>query len=235
MYTAQLKFVYVGLKTSYLCLQTRYNRTSLNLTLSRFLQYPDFSSLVFDHTQHPPIAHPSGDVWLFGYGSLMWKPEFDYLESAPARLYGFHRKLCLWSVEYRGDVSQPGLVMGLDRGGSCAGMAFKLCESRVGVIMPPLNRREMITGAYESVIKKLYLQDGRCVNAVTLIARQGHPQYVQPPLSTAQTAEIVSKARGKMGPNVDYVFNTLSHLRELGIHDRRLEALAALLEGGSNQ
>ncbi|MFT5260755.1 MAG: cation transport protein ChaC [Saprospiraceae bacterium] len=188
--------------------------------------YPDFSGLVFDHTQHPSIEVPEGDVWFFGYGSLMWRPEFDYLDSVSARLYGYHRALCLWSIEYRGDVTQPGLVLGLDRGGSCLGRAFKICATQIDEILPQLNRREMITGAYQSIIKPIYLASGEKVQAVSLVARHGHTQYVTPPLTDAQTAEVLQKAKGKMGPNIDYVLNTVSHLRELGIKDVTLERVA---------
>lgn len=191
--------------------------------------YPDFSSLVFDHTQHPSIEVPEGDVWLFGYGSLMWRPEFDYLESVSARLYGYHRAYCLWSIEYRGDVTQPGLVLGLDTGGSCAGRAFKICATQVDKIVPVLNQREMITGAYRSIIKPIYLANGERVEAVSLVARHGHPQYVTPPLTEDQTINIVLKAEGKMGTNIDYVRNTLFHLRTLGIGDARMERLAKKL------
>ncbi len=193
------------------------------------MNYPDFSSLIFDHTQHPSIEVPDGDVWFFGYGSLMWRPEFDYLESVSARLFGYHRALCLWSIEYRGDIDQPGLVLGLDNGGSCLGRAFRICETQIDSILPLLNKREMITGAYQSIIKPIYLASGEKVTAVSLIARHGHPQYVTPPLSDKRTAYIVRKAKGKMGANIDYVQNTICHLRELGIQDVTLERIAKKL------
>ncbi len=173
-------------------------------------------------------------MWLFGYGSLMWRPEFDYLESVSARLYGYHRAFCLWSIEYRGDVTQPGLVLGLDTGGSCAGRAFKICASKIEQIIPLLNRREMITGAYRSITKPLYLDNGNCVKGVSLVARHGHPQYVTPPLTADQTVEIVLKANGKMGPNIDYVRNTITHLRDLGIRDAGMERLATILPTEDN-
>ena len=192
---------------------------------------PDFSSLVFDHSRHEGIIHPEGDFWIFAYGSLMWNPEFEYLRSETARLQGYHRCLCLWSVEYRGTPEHPGLVMGLDRGGSCVGRAFLVSEHNAEKTISMLNRREMITGAYESAMMPLQLGSDEVVEGVCLFARRDHPQYA-PRLDMNIIVERVRKAHGRRGSNREYVLNTVEHLRELGMVDKGLDRVARLLEQG---
>lgn len=190
---------------------------------------PDFSALVFDASQHQGIDYPQGDFWVFAYGSLMWNPEFDYLRSETAQLDRYHRCLCLWSVEYRGTLEQPGLVMGLDVGGSCMGRAFLISEKNAPSIIAQLNQREMITGAYESALKPLQLGSGERVDGICLIARQEHPQYT-PHLAQQTILDLVTRAHGKRGSNREYVLNTVYHLREMGIVDFALDDIANLLE-----
>lgn len=189
------------------------------------IEMPDFSALVFDASQHERILQPDGDFWFFAYGSLMWNPEFTYLRSETARLHGFHRCLCLWSVEYRGSVAQPGLVMGLDRGGSCTGQAYLISQSAAPAIIDKLNEREMITGAYQSKLKPLKLQSGEKVNGVCLIARRDHPQYA-PNLDRHTIIDIVRKAKGKRGSNRTYVLNTARKMQQMGMLDRGLEEVS---------
>ncbi len=185
---------------------------------------PDFNNLVFDASQHEGIHYPRGDFWLFAYGSLMWNPEFEFQRSECARLFGYHRRLCLWSVEHRGTLEQPGLVMGLDRGGSCRGRAFLISESSASEIISKLNEREMITGAYRSQMKSLMLRSGEQVEAVCLIARRDHPQYAEK-LDKQTTAALVGRAHGKRGSNREYVLNTAQLLKEMGMTDRALEGI----------
>ena len=192
--------------------------------MKNFIAPPDLSNLIFDVSQHEGITHPAGDFWLFAYGSLMWNPEFDYLRSETARLYGYHRCLCLWSVEYRGTLEKPGLVMGLDQGGSCLGRAYLIGEKSATNIMHKLNEREMITGAYYSKVKSLRLSTGEQVNAVCLIARRDHPQYATG-LDQQTKIKLVQQAHGKRGSNLEYVVNTVSHLKEMGIADRSLAGM----------
>ncbi len=189
---------------------------------------PDLSGLVLDATQHESILQPQGDFWLFAYGSLMWNPEFHYLRAETARLYGYHRRLCLWSVEHRGTLESPGLVMGLDRGGSCQGQAFLIAETDATEIIERLNHREMITGAYHSALKTLRLSSGEQVQGVCLIARRDHPQYAAG-LDQAHTIECVRQAHGGRGSNREYVLNTAHRLQQMGMHDAQLEAIAAAL------
>lgn len=190
---------------------------------------PDFSSLVFDASQHEGIAYPQGDFWVFGYGSLMWNPEFDYLRSETACLNDFHRCLCLWSVEYRGTPEQPGLVMGLDSGGSCMGRAFLISENNAPEIIAQLNEREMITGAYRSSMESIHLSTGEQVDGVCLVVRHDHPQYA-PRLDQKVIVDMVKNAHGQRGSNREYVLNTVSHLREMGMVDDALDHIGRLLE-----
>ncbi len=188
----------------------------------------DLDQLIFDASQHEPILQPKGDFWFFAYGSLMWNPEFDCLRSESAKLYGYQRRLCLWSVAYRGTIDHPGLVMGLDHGGSCVGRALLISENSANKIIEKLNHREMVTGAYQSLLKTVHLQSGERVSAVCLMARRDHPQYISG-LDVATTAEIVQHAAGPRGTNRDYVLNTVQHLREMGIVAGALEAVAKQL------
>ena len=190
---------------------------------------PDLSHLVFDSSQHESIVPPKGDFWLFAYGSLMWNPEFEYLRSESARLFGYHRCLCLWSVEYRGTIDHPGLVMGLDRGGSCLGRVFLISERFAEQAIDKLNRREMITGAYRPSLKTLTIANGERIEAVCLLARHDHAQYAGQ-LTPRTISQIVKYARGARGSNADYVLNTAHHLRKMGMVGRSLDEIVALLK-----
>lgn len=193
------------------------------------LELPDLSELVFDASQHEGIVYPNGDFWVFAYGSLMWNPEFHYLRSETACLEGYHRCLCLWSVEYRGTPERPGLVMGLDHGGACVGRAFLISADKAPSIIDQLNQREMLTGAYQSAMQPLRLATGEQVEGVCLIVRHDHPQYA-PHLELNTVVELVRHAHGSRGSNLEYVLNTVQHLRELGLTDAQLNRLAERLE-----
>ncbi|MGH6761394.1 MAG: gamma-glutamylcyclotransferase [Phyllobacterium sp.] len=166
-----------------------------------------------------------GDFWVFGYGSLMWNPGFAHVETIPARLAGYRRALCIHSHVYRGTPQSPGLVLGLDRGGSCLGMAFRVPGALEGEVMDYLRARELVTGVYLERRVGLRLGDGRQVGALTYVCDRHHEQYAGP-LTVAAAAEIVAGASGRSGPNRDYVFNTLDHLSNMGIRDHWLESVA---------
>ena len=142
---------------------------------------PDLSNLVFDASQHEGIDYPEGDFWVFAYGSLMWNPEFEYLRSEIACLQGYHRCLCLWSVEYRGTPERPGLVMGLDHGGSCMGRAFLISGDKAAPIIDQLNQREMLTGAYQSAMQPLLLATDEQVEGHLFYRAQGSPAVCTSP------------------------------------------------------
>lgn len=171
-----------------------------------------------------------GDFWVFGYGSLMWRPGFGHVETQRARLHGFHRALCVRSFVHRGTPDRPGLVLGLDRGGSCIGLAFRVPGELGGEVMDYLRARELVTSVYIERRLPLMLGDGRRVEAVTYVVDRRHRQYAGA-LHAGEAAEAVRGAVGQSGPNEEYVLNTVRHLEALGIRDHWLEAVAARLQG----
>lgn len=167
-------------------------------------------------------------LWVFGYGSLMWRPGFPPAESRIARLYGYHRGLCIWSWVYRGTERDPGLVLGLASGGSCLGVAHRVQTEHREEAAAYLYNREMVTAVYLPVVKDIRLDDGRTVPALTFVADPRHQQYAGD-LSAEEAAAIVRRARGHSGANVDYVSSTCACLDELGIPCPRLHRINALL------
>ncbi|MEN3148793.1 gamma-glutamylcyclotransferase [Neorhizobium sp. IRAMC:178] len=180
------------------------------------------------------MARDMDEFWVFGYGSLMWNPGFAFEERLPARAFGFRRSLCVWSYVHRGTPDRPGLVLGLDRGGSCRGVAFRVSEANRADVLDYLRRRELVTNVYLERVLPVALGDGRQVRAVGYIVDRGHVQYAGA-LEIAQAAEIVRVSVGQSGPNDAYVFNTLAHLKEMGIRDHWLEGVGAVVAGADAQ
>lgn len=168
------------------------------------------------------------EFWVFGYGSLMWRPGFTFEEQVRARLDGLHRALCVYSWVHRGRRDRPGLVLGLDEGGSCEGLAFRIAEAQAEDTLAYLRAREQVTGVYLERHRDVDLHDGRRVNALTYIVDRNHPQYAGA-LEIDEQLRIVAQARGQSGPNPDYILNTADHLRGLDIDDDILERLARAL------
>lgn len=168
------------------------------------------------------------DLWIFAYGSLMWRPGFEVAEQAPASVEGYHRALCIESHRHRGTPERPGLVLGLDEGGSCDGVAFKVEARLASDVLAYLRDRELVTGVYRETMLPARLADGRNVTAVAYVADRDHPQYVGL-LSPEETLERVAKSVGAAGPNPDYVVNTARELDRLGVVDPALSWLAAAL------
>jgi cation transport protein ChaC len=169
-----------------------------------------------------------GDFWVFGYGSLIWRPGFAHVETQRARLYGFRRSLCVRSFVHRGTPERPGLVLGLDRGGSCVGLAFRVPGELRGEVLAYLRERELPTSVYLERTFPVRLADGGIAQAVTYIVDRTHEQYAGD-LDEEYAASIVSGSVGRSGPNEDYVLNTLRHLEALGIRDHWLEAVGKRL------
>jgi cation transport protein ChaC len=173
------------------------------------------------------MEKPEGDFWVFGYGSLMWHPNFLHAETRPALLRGYHRALCIYSVEYRGTVETPGLVFGLDRGGSCRGLAFRVLKKNAEEVMDYLFEREMVTNVYRprwgniSTTTDTGLQN---VKSLLFVADPSHQQYTGK-LSDDDIVRTVLQGHGKAGPCIDYLTNTFDHLQELGIHDHALSRI----------
>ena len=171
-----------------------------------------------------------GELWVFGYGSLMWRPGFPFEAQVPGLLSGAHRALCVYSVLHRGTRDEPGLVLGLDQGGACQGVAFRVSPGAEDDTVAYLREREQVTDVYVEAYRNVTLQDGsdRTVTALTYLADRDHPQYAGP-LSLDEQLRIVRKCSGQAGANIEYVLNTVQHLEELGVHDDMLADLAALL------
>ncbi len=168
------------------------------------------------------------DLWIFGYGSLIWRPEFDFLESRKARIHGYHRDLCLWSRVNRGTPQQPGLVFGLDRGGSCEGKVFRIAGSRVPDIMQALWLREMPSAAY--IPRWLSCRtSGGTVPGLVFTMDRSDDGYA-PHLPTEQIVTVVRQGHGRYGPCVDYVLQTAHALEAVGITDRKLRLIARALQ-----
>ena len=164
---------------------------------------------------------PRGDLWVFGYGSLMWSPHFRYTELSPAMLHGYHRALCILSRRYRGTSDKPGLVMGLCAGGSCWGMAFRVAAARVRPTLEILWLREMPRKVYEPRLVSVRVKRGKLVMALAFIADPDHPSVVRE-LDLHSRAQLVAQGFGERGSCTDYVRRTLEHMYELGVTDPHL-------------
>lgn len=177
-------------------------------------------------TDYVPVAEGE-PLWVFGYGSLMWNPGFPYETSEPALLQGYHRRFCVYSFHYRGTPEQPGLVLGLDRGGSCRGIAFRVAPADVRKTLAYLWDREMISYVYRPAWLPIRLAAGR-VQACTFVADRAHEQYCRLTGLEAM-AGVICKGHGRNGPNCEYLFNTVRHLDELGIRETPLHRLADMV------
>jgi cation transport protein ChaC len=185
-----------------------------------------------DTAQQPPFARcpelPPGDLWVFAYGSLMWNPGFDYIQSAPALLRGYHRAFCVHSVTYRGTPEQPGLVLGLNRGGACRGIGFLIAEARVNEVLATLWTREMSRLVYRPRLLPIEI-DARRVEALTFVADPTHESYAGR-LELDRVAETIASCCGARGPNIEYLANTLRHLEALGIEEKKLREIWLAVE-----
>jgi glutathione-specific gamma-glutamylcyclotransferase len=166
-------------------------------------------------------------VWIFAYGSLMWRPGFAYAEAAPARLHGYHRSLCIYSIVHRGTPEQPGLVLGLDRGGSCRGWAFRVSAEHEAEILGYLDGRELVTDVYRRKRVPVTIGDGRVV-AWSYVVRREHPQYAGQ-LAPGRLLDLVQRGVGRSGRCRDYLVSTVGHLEAMGIVDGPLHMLAKAL------
>jgi cation transport protein ChaC len=171
----------------------------------------------------------AGAFWVFAYGSLMWDPCFTAERVLPARLGGYHRALCILSVRNRGTPERPGLVLGLDRGGSCVGLAMRVGERDAAASLAALAARELSTNAYRPRTLPVRLAAGDTVAALAFVARPEHPQYVRG-LSVAEQARLVRQGRGSYGSSLDYLREVCRGLAARGIRDGPLFSVLALAE-----
>ncbi|HZS82821.1 MAG TPA: gamma-glutamylcyclotransferase [Stellaceae bacterium] len=166
------------------------------------------------------------DIWIFGYGSLMWNPGFRHCAAEPALLHGWHRSFCVYSRRYRGTPERPGLVLGLDRGGSCKGMAFRIAVADLEEALGQLWQREMVGGVYDMRELTLRLAGGGTVSAHAFTVRRSHPGYAGR-LSLDETARLILQGIGGRGHCREYLENTVRHLERLGLVDGPLHRLEA--------
>lgn len=174
------------------------------------------------------------DIWIFAYGSLIWDPGFAWQERVPARLWGYHRSMCIYSHVWRGSKARPGLVLGLDKGGSCRGVALRVAGAAAAEVVDYLDARERVTEVYLSRTVPITLKGaapGTRVPALTYIADRTHHQYAGK-LPATEAARLIRDGRGRGGHNVDYLETTVSHLAELGIPDAPLSGLERLVRLG---
>lgn len=169
----------------------------------------------------------SGDLWVFAYGSLMWRPGFEALERRKARLVGAHRALCVYSFVHRGTPEKPGLVLGLDRGGNCRGIAYRVAAARREQTIAYLREREQVTMVYLEAWRQVWLDDDprESVRALCYIVDRGHEQYAGN-LTIAEQLHYCRQGHGRSGANRDYVIATVEELETMGVRDRTLTVIA---------
>jgi len=168
--------------------------------------------------------------WVFAYGSLMWKPGFRPVETQPATVFGYHRAMCVTSYHYRGTRDNPGLVLGLDRGGSCHGLALRVAKSRVKPVIEMLDKRELLSHVYAPRVLQAVLGDGRRVSVYAYVVQRDHPQYAGG-LANKTVIARIRKAVGSNGSAHDYLANTVAHMDAMCLCDRGLRRLLTLVDG----
>ena len=167
------------------------------------------------------------EFWVFAYGSFLWDPGFEPKETARARLLGYRRSFCMWSIHYRGTEETPGLVLALDEeeGATCEGLALRPRPEEAEAVRAAIRKRELVSDAYEERRLPLRLKDGREVVAMGFVLRRGHRQHAC--VGAETQARTIAQAQGIRGPNIDYLANTATQLRDLGIDDPGIDALLA--------
>lgn len=178
------------------------------------------------------IEQSGEDLWVFAYGSLMWRPGFDFLERRAARLVGAHRALCVYSFVHRGTPERPGLVLGLDRGGNCRGIAYRVAATKRAATIDYLRAREQVTKVYREASRAVWLDDDpqQSVQALCYMVDRGHRQYAGR-LSLAQQLHYVRQGHGRSGACRDYVLAAVKELQTHGYRDDALRQLAEQIKG----
>ncbi len=169
----------------------------------------------------------SPGVWIFAYGSLMWRPGFTFEDGAVARLQGYHRSLCVFSWVHRGTRERPGLVFGLDRGGACRGFAYRVSPHQESTVLDYLDQRELVTNVYRRKCLPIVTEHGR-VSAWCYVVRRDHPQYAGW-LDETRRLDLIRHSEGRSGHCRDYVLSTVAHLEQMGVIDNGLRRLVRRL------
>lgn len=176
-----------------------------------------------------PRGGMTDEHWVFGYGSLMWRPGFPYAERADATLYGRRRAFCIYSVHHRGTHKRPGLVLGLAAGGATRGAAYRVAGADWKDVYAYLIEREQPTETYRESYAPVRLADGRKVAALVFLSDVNHPQWAGA-LTLEQQAQLIAGSRGLSGRNIDYLRDLVVHLREQGVRDHGMETLLGMVE-----
>jgi cation transport protein ChaC len=174
------------------------------------------------------------DRWVFGYGSLMWRPGFAFVERAAATLHGRRRAFCIYSVHHRGTYQRPGLVLGLAPGGATRGMAYRIADADWPEVYAYLREREQPTETYVEAKAFVRLAAGRRVETLVFLSDIHHPQWAGV-LPLDRQAELIAGATGLSGRNIDYLRDLVEHLREEGVRDRCMEDLLGRVEARERQ
>jgi cation transport protein ChaC len=191
-----------------------------------------YSELELEHSLNATLAaRPSGDgadIWIFAYGSLIWNPTFAYCARMPGAIHGWHRRFCVGAPLGRGTLEQPGIVLGLDRGGSCRGVAYRIRADQVGEELAALWRREMVIDCYEPRWVRVEMRSSSAF-AITFVVKRSAPNY-EGPICKERLIDRLVAASGELGSNADYLLETVEGLRLAQVPDRHLEVLAAAVE-----
>lgn len=193
-------------------------------------QFKTLTAKELQHSLDNSLLHwdQDSDVWVFAYGSLIWRPEFEFVEQQPARLPGYHRSLCLWSRINRGTPDTPGVVFALDQGGECEGVAYRVAADQVKATFPALWQREMPSGAYNPQWVKCHTANDQTVSALTFIINPLTDAYV-PSMPLEQLRHVIYQAHGLNGACIDYVVQTAQALKMANIADPKLDQLMQYL------
>ena len=190
------------------------------------------AAVSFPNHMNTQIEQNGADLWVFAYGSLMWRPGFEFLERRSARLVGAHRALCVYSFVHRGTPEKPGLVLGLDRGGTCRGIAYRVAAGKRETTLAYLRAREQVTMVYREVLRAVWLDDDpqQSVHALCYVVDRGHAQYAGR-LSLDDQLHYARQGHGSSGACRDYVLAAVKELEEQGYRDPTLHRLAEQLKG----
>ncbi len=204
----------------------------LNGTIRRLVeQSGDDGRLMTDHERKQIVEKmietaPSRDsIWIFGYGSLIWNPAVHFIEKLRGKVHGYHRNFCLWSTIGRGSPSQPGLMLGLERGGSCNGIFYRLDRREIRSELDIVFRRELITAAYRPTWVSARILDKSPFKAIAFVINRSHNRYAGA-LDDETVIQTIAEAKGTLGSCSDYLYETVLQLDNLGMPDRRLASIA---------
>jgi cation transport protein ChaC len=204
----------------------------LNGTIRRLVeQSGDDGRLMTDHEREQIVEKmietaPSRDsIWIFGYGSLIWNPAVRFTEKLRGKVHGYHRRFCLWSTIGRGSPSKPGLMLGLERGGSCNGIFYKIDRREVRSELDIVFRRELITAAYRPTWVTARISDKSRFKAIAFVINRNHNRYAGT-LDDETVIQTIAEAKGTLGSCSDYLYETVLQLDNLGMPDRQLASIA---------